>query len=126
MSGHDRRAYGRRAERAARWRLFWRGYRILARNWSCDIGEVDIIARHRDELVFVEVKARTSEAVARPEDQVGPAKRRKLSRLLDIFLLQHPAWRQKVCRFDIVALVMDESGRVRRCEVLENAFPYVP
>jgi putative endonuclease len=124
MAVHDRRWYGARAERIAAWRLFWRGYRLVARNWRCPVGEVDIIARHRGTLVFIEVKARRSTDIVRPEDQVGAAKQRKLSRLLD-------AWRQRTgewdvcCRFDIAAVVLDDGGRVREFEVIVDAFTYV-
>jgi putative endonuclease len=124
MSRHDRRWFGARAERLTAWRLFWRGYRLLERNWRCEIGEVDLIARHRGELVFIEVKARLSTDIARPEDQVGPAKQRKLSRLLDAYRRRHHVSDDVICRFDIAAVVLDERGKVREFELIEDAFGY--
>ena len=53
-------AWGRRAETAAAWYLRAKGYRILARRVKTKAGEIDLVARHRDTLVFVEVKARTT------------------------------------------------------------------
>lgn len=51
---------GRRAETIAAWFLIAKGYRILARRVRTRVGEIDIVARHRDSLVFVEVKARVT------------------------------------------------------------------
>ena len=61
-SGERRRreSKGRRAETIAAWYLVAKGYRILARRVRTRVGEIDIVARHRDSLIFVEVKARTT------------------------------------------------------------------
>lgn len=124
MPADPRQIFGRRAEQLAARELRRRGYRILARNWRCRIGEVDLIAEHDGDLVFVEVKARASSDFGGPELAVNATKQRKLSRLLDVWLLEH-AVGEVNARFDIVALVFDERGRVATCEVFQNAFPHV-
>lgn len=123
MSSHDRREFGARAERIAAWRLFWRGYRFVERNWRCHRGEVDLIARHRGVLVFIEVKARVSAALVPPEAAVNRDKRRRLCALADVYRQQHDLWDVDT-RFDVVAIVMDDRGRVRSFEVFEDAFAY--
>ncbi|NUQ01385.1 MAG: YraN family protein [Armatimonadetes bacterium] len=100
-----------------------RGYRIVARNWRCRLGEIDLVAEEGGDLVVVEVKARLSDDFGGPEAAVNVAKQRKLSRLLDCLLLG----RETVnCRFDVVALVLDPRGRIRRAEVYQHAFRYHP
>lgn len=114
---------GRRAERAVAWRLFWRGYRLLARNWRCALGEIDLVARHRGQLVVIEVKARLSEDRLPPEAQVGREKQWRLCRLLDAYRRAHNMW-QVPCRFDVAAVVLDERGRVRELRLWQDAFEY--
>ncbi len=124
MSDEARKRLGRRAEKLAARELRRRGYRVVVANWRCEIGEVDLIARDGGDLVVVEVKARIGDDFGGPELQVGPAKQRKLSRLLDRFLMEQAAGEVN-CRFDVVALVLDARGRVVRAEVYGDAFEYV-
>ena len=79
--GDDRGALGRAGEDLAAAWYEARGYEVLARNWRCRAGELDIVAR-RDRLhVFCEVKSRSSSAFGMPAEAVGPAKRARLRRL---------------------------------------------
>ncbi len=123
MAPSARRRLGTRTERIAAWRLFWRGYRFLERNWTCSRGEVDLIARHRGKLVFIEVKSRTGDG-RRPEDQVGYAKQRRLCRLADRYRREKQLWHLGV-RFDVVAIVLDARGRVRDFRLWVDAFEYI-
>ncbi len=79
-------------------------YTIVERNFRTKGGEVDIIARVNDTLVFVEVKARSSARYGFPEDAVGPAKRHRMARAARRYLLLHPVSQDTYIRFDIVAL----------------------
>ncbi len=115
---------GRRAERVVAWRLFWRGYRILERNWRCPLGEIDLVARHRGQLVVIEVKARISEDRLPPEAQVGRQKQWRLCRLLDAYRRHGNLWHMP-CRLDVVAVVLDARGRVRALRVWPDAFEYL-
>jgi putative endonuclease len=78
------------------------GYRVVARNWRCRLGELDIVARDGDVLAFVEVKARSGDGFDGPEAAVGPAKQRRIIRAASLFLqvtrCELPA------RFDVVAI----------------------
>lgn len=105
---------------AARW-LSAHGRRVLYRNYrGVNRGEVDIVARHRDVLTFVEVKTRTSTAFGRPADAVGPDKQRLIQRGAQdwLRLLGHPRIK---FRFDIAEVVLIE-GELPHVHVIENAF----
>lgn len=105
---------------AARW-LSAHGRKVLYRNYrGVNRGEVDIVARHRDVLTFVEVKARTSTAFGRPADAVGTDKQRLIQRgAMDwLRLLGHPRIK---FRFDIAEVVLID-GELPRVHIIENAF----
>ena len=101
----ERRAFARRAERDAVRFLKKQGYRILARNFSCPVGELDVVAL-RDEVVsFVEVKAKSGMS-NHPEDTVDSRKRRQLARVADYFV--HAKHLEDLpCQFDVVAINYD-------------------
>ncbi len=82
--------------------------RIVARNVSTPVGEVDIIARTRKELIFVEVKTRRSNAFGSPAEAVGPRKQRQILRAAQWYMAQNPARLQP--RFDVVAVMPDAQG----------------
>lgn len=105
---------------AARW-LRKHGRRVLHRNFRAPHGgEVDIVCRHRDALVFVEVKTRTSDGHGRPADAVNPAKERLIQRGASewLRLLGNPPIK---FRFDIVEVLLID-GELPRVNVIENAF----
>ncbi len=105
---------------AARW-LSKHGRKVLYRNYrGSNRGEVDIVARHRDVLTFVEVKSRTSTAFGRPADAVGPDKQRLIQRgAMDwLRLLGYPDIQ---IRFDIAEVLFIE-GELPQVNVIENAF----
>jgi putative endonuclease len=95
------------------------GYRIVCRNYRCPIGEIDIIARHKDVLVFVEVKSRSSHAFGSPKSAITPAKKRKLSQVAWYYLQKHDLT-EVSARFDVVTI----SGmpQAPHFEVIANAF----
>jgi putative endonuclease len=101
-------AKGRRAEAAAREYLRHHGYQIIAERYRWGGGEIDLIARDGDCLVFIEVKSRTSRAYGLPEEAVTPDKQRKLIQTAQHYLLKHPT--DLETRFDVVAL---SSGGLR-------------
>lgn len=117
----DRSEIGRMGEHiAARW-LASHGRSVLHRNYrGVNRGEVDIVARHRDVLTFVEVKTRTSTAFGRPADAVGPDKQRLIQRGAQdwLRLLGHPRIK---FRFDIAEVVLTE-GELPHVHIIENAF----
>lgn len=111
---------GAHGERVAVWYLRKQGYKILYRNFRAKGGgEVDIVCRHGDTLVFVEVKTRTSEDFGRPFIAVNNKKRNLIRR----GALQWLRWMEDSevpRRFDVVEVVIKE-GRPE-VTVLENAF----
>jgi putative endonuclease len=101
---------GERGERLAAKFLKRIGYTILARNYTCPVGEIDLIARDGDSIVFVEVKTRASDADADPENNVTYAKRRRLTRAAKYFVMRRRA-QDAPCRFDVVAAVLPPDGK---------------
>lgn len=98
------------------------GYRITEVNYRCPIGEIDIIARDKNELVFVEVKARRSSALGYPEQAVGIKKQKKVSQLA-LWYLQEKRLTDVRARFDVVAvLILPEGNEVR---LIRNAFDFI-
>lgn len=96
------------------------GYRILTRNFRTRLGEIDIVARDGDTLVFVEVKARRSPNFGPAKAAVTNAKRRRLS-MLALQYLKSPAGRRFArARFDVVAV--DRQNGEQRIELVQNAF----
>jgi putative endonuclease len=85
------------------------GLQILARNWRCAEGEIDIVARDRDALVICEVKTRTSTKFGLPAEAVTRRKAERLRRLAYLWLLEHPAGGAEV-RFDVVSVMPSRSG----------------
>lgn len=120
MIGFARKSLGRRGEDMACAALKRRGYRIVDRNVRLSTGELDIIARHRGVIVFIEVKTRSSDAFGSPADAVGPDKRRRLTRLAFEWL-QANDLTDSAARFDVVAVRMGR-GRRGEVEIIENAF----
>ncbi len=111
---------GRQAERAVARFLKRRGYRIITCNFRCSVGEIDIIARHDSMLVFVEVKSRSSAQAAAPEENINPAKRRKLLRAARAFLAVR-SWQDMPCRFDL-ATVIGADGKKPHIEHYVDAW----
>ena len=110
---------GREGEQLAVRYLKRMGYRIVCRNYHSPLGEIDIIARHRGVLVFVEVKSRSTETFGSPKLAVTPAKQRKLSQVAWHYLQQHNLT-EASARFDVVTI--NRSRGAPLFEVTENAF----
>lgn len=111
---------GKRGERAAARFLEHRGYKVIARNWSCLAGEADIIARDQDALVFVEVKTRSNIEKGLPEEAVTKEKRSRYERIAAFFLADFPEVDIPI-RFDIISiLVVQEDKALIRHHI--NAF----
>jgi putative endonuclease len=112
--------YGELGERAAKKYLRKRGLKFLTANFRSDRGEIDLVFRDADCLVFTEVKTRSSEDWERPAAAVDRERRRRLTRAaLDYLrLLKNPPVK---LRFDIVEVLL-EDGTVREVRHLPNAF----
>jgi putative endonuclease len=100
-------AYGER--RAVAFLVHEAGMRLLDRNWRCDEGEIDIVARDLDALVFIEVKTRRDRQFGPPAEAVVAAKRARLRRLAMRWLSEHPL-RPVEIRFDVVSVLRPRRG----------------
>jgi putative endonuclease len=121
MARESRRTLGAAGEEAAAAWLQAHGYGILARNTRTRYGEIDLVARAGDLVVFVEVKSRTSTRFGHPTEAIAPHKRRRLARLAAAFVQSRRLGDCQV-RFDAVAVYVDATGRVRAIEHVPDAF----
>lgn len=96
------------------------GLRLLARNFTTRFGELDLVMRDADAIVFVEVRYRRNPAFGDGVASVGSAKRERLSRAARLFLQAHPKLAELPCRFDVVAF--EGETQAPRCEWLRAAF----
>ncbi len=118
----NRADLGKWGEREAERHLVGRrGFKILDKNWRCPLGEIDLVARQKDTLVFVEVKARDSGARLPPKFSLTAAKRRRLVLLAGYYLKLNRLSAAR-CRFDVVSLKRGEDGKVENLEYLRSAF----
>ena len=106
---------------AARW-LRRHGYKILARNWRYRHGELDLVARERRILVFVEVKTRRTTSPYPPELAVNTRKARCIHRTARAYIRRHPFRHWHSFRFDVVAVTVDPGDRVVQMRHLQDAF----
>jgi len=95
------------------------GYAILERNYRTRAGEIDLIARKENLLVFVEVKMRSSEAFGRPEEAIDTRKQKKIIEIARCYLAEHPCPGQDI-RFDVIAIT--SRAAERNIEHFEDAF----
>ena len=115
------RRIGAIGEELARHHLEGKGYRVVASNYRCRWGEIDLIARDGREWVFVEVRTRRSDAYGSPEESITPGKARRLTLTAQEFLAQRrtiseePEW-----RIDLVAIRLGPGRRVVSIGHLEN------
>jgi putative endonuclease len=102
-------ALGKYGEDLAARHLVGAGFTVVARNWRCSVGEVDIIARDGEVLVFTEVKTRRSTAYGYPSEAVTPRKVGKLRELALSWLREYPEGGREV-RFDVISVVVPKYG----------------
>ncbi len=110
-----RRKTGARSENIAAAALARAGYTILDRNWRCPAGELDLVAQHRGEIVFIEVRSRMDGTDSALES-IGAGKQKRLARLAYLYLASH-GLDDAAFRIDVVAVGL-RSGLV---EIIENA-----
>ena len=113
---------GEKGELAAVSFLKRNGYQILETNYRCAIGEIDVIAQEKNELVFVEVKTRKSGEMGYPEEAVGIKKQKKMSQLA-LWYLQNETINNANARFDVVAITVSETKKEIR--LIKNAFDFI-
>ncbi len=103
-------ALGRYGEDLAARLLTEAGMTVVGRNWRCRAGEIDIVARDGDALVFCEVKTRRSDGFEHPMAAVGPVKADRLRRLAEIWLERHGGPPPGGVRIDLVGVIVPRRG----------------
>ena len=114
-----RKSLGKQGEDLAASFLEQKGFTIVCRNYRCRSGEIDIIARKKKLLCFIEVKTRRTRRFGLPQEAVTPAKQYKIGRVAQDFLQRHKLenW---PARFDVIAVDFSSGGGI--IELIENAF----
>jgi len=115
-----RQELGAAGEKLARDFLKKKGYKIIESNFRCRHGEIDIIARKDNMVVFVEVRTRSSDAYGTPEESVTRQKRERLAATALTYLTTHSDLPED-WRVDLLAIETDRTGSARRVSLVENA-----
>ncbi len=97
-----------------------RGYKVLLKNYESPLGEIDLIAKEKGALVFIEVKTRSSLSAGSPLDSVTFHKRAQLTKCAKYYMKRYGI-KDVPCRFDVVSVLIP-PGEEPRIELIENAF----
>ncbi len=100
-----------------------KGYHILAQNYRAQRGEIDLVARDGDCIVFVEVKTRRSLKFGLPQDAVTLRKQQQISKIA-LAYLQSQNLLDALCRFDVIAIHLSSRLKLLHLEQIENAFEF--
>lgn len=117
--GDQRQSLGKRGENSAVKFLQKKGYKIIGRGYRCRLGEIDIIARIGEKLIFCEVKTRTSAGYGEPFEALNEKKKKKIRQVASFYT----AFVEKSpvdVRFDVISIVI--SGGDVKIDHIENAF----
>lgn len=113
-------AIGQKGEQLAAELLEKKGYKILHRNWRMGHLEMDIIAANKTDIVFAEVKTRTSTLRGQPEEAVDILKRKRMVAAANAYIKYYKEERN--LRFDIIGILINKAGEIEQITHLENAF----
>ncbi len=117
----DRKLLGRWGEKRCERFLRRKGFKTIARNFACKMGEIDLIATENSgAIVFVEVRTRADESYTQAQETVTPKKQARLIRTAKYFLKTYKV-KDRPLRFDVVAVVLGHKGRPK-IRHYENAF----
>lgn len=117
----DNKKLGDLGERLAEKFLRRNGYNILTRKYRCTYGEIDIIAKDKNTLVFVEVRSKSDSEYGLPYESVDRVKRRHIERVAAFFLSRFNLFDYD-CRFDCVSALFDDNFKLKRIELIKDAF----
>lgn len=113
---YNKRKIGLEWEEKAKEYLLSKGYVIIEQNFLCKTGEIDIIAKEGNYLVFIEVKFRTSIAMGYPEESINFKKRQNIIKTARFYMLKNGMSEYTPCRFDVVSILNNEI------KLISNAF----
>ena len=115
-----RRDTGISGEKLAQDFLRKQGYRIIETNYRCPEGEIDIVARHKDCLIFTEVRTKRSLEFGSPEESITPAKKERMRATAYYYQQTHNNL-PSLWRIDVVAVELTQKGKRVRMKLVENA-----
>jgi putative endonuclease len=98
-----------------------RGFIILKKNYECPLGEIDIIAKEKEQIIFVEVKTRASLAYGMPFEAVDFKKRKKLLNLA-LYFLKKECVKDYTIRFDVVSVLFNSMKSKATIQLIRGAF----
>lgn len=104
FSNTNKKTIGDYAESLAEEFLKKNNVKILEKNFSCRSGEIDLIVKDQETLVFVEVRYRKSAKYGQPYETITKAKQNKIIRSAQTYLQKHPKAANKACRFDVISI----------------------
>ncbi len=116
-----RKKLGKKGEEEAYKYLNSIGYKVICRNYTCTIGEIDLVALDEEAIVFVEVRSHSSTEYGLPQESVTMRKQHKLRKLAWHYLIAHGKT-DSSCRFDVIGILFDIEGGVSRLDHIVNAF----
>ncbi len=119
MKSRNNLLLGRLGEKEAEKYLTFQNYRIIERNFRTRNGEIDLIAKEKNILVFVEVKARRNNKFGLPEEAITPAKIKALIRSAQYYLLTHNQSSASY-RIDVVSIKLDENDKPELIKLYKN------
>lgn len=115
----NKRAIGTDYEQKAVQYLENMGYRILEQNFRCKMGEIDLVARDGEYLVFVEVKYRADGKMGQPQEAVDFRKQHRICKAASYYCMLHRISGTQPCRFDVAACMGE------KWTIIRDAFPYI-
>ena len=102
-----------------RWFLWFKGYRLIAQRWRCSAGEIDLILRHRNRLIFAEVKDRqhgiTDQILLRHQQQ-------RITKAASLFLAKNPTFTTFDCQFDFIFMQAEKNFGIGKIAHIHNAW----
>jgi putative endonuclease len=114
------KALGSKGEELAVRHLKKRGFKVIERNYHCPAGEIDLVAREKNTLVFVEIKARSSSDFGLPQEAVDRFKQEKLIKAARSYMAERHLSEDIPARFDVVAIHLAPAGP--HIELIKDAF----
>ena len=121
MTQTSRQSLGSAGEGLARRHLEREGYRFVTANWRCSSGELDLVMREDDTLVFIEVKTRHGERFGAAEEAISPAKAARLMLAAQRYVMARPELADTFWRIDLIAITLDAAGALRRLNHIVDA-----
>ncbi|KKS96331.1 MAG: hypothetical protein UV73_C0011G0003 [Candidatus Gottesmanbacteria bacterium GW2011_GWA2_43_14] len=112
------RATGRLAEDMATDALLKNGFKIIQRNYANRYGEIDIIAKDGETVVFIEVKAKTGNRFGTPEEMINRKKLTKIRQMAEIYMSD----KNSLCRIDVVAIILNNNKQLVSLSHYRNVY----